>query len=49
MEIVTLITNDILTANLIVGMVLEERKLVVGFGDEYRECQKRVSTPMHIR
>jgi protein-S-isoprenylcysteine O-methyltransferase Ste14 len=46
MDIATLITNVILTAYLIVGTILEERKLVVEFGDEYREYQKRV--PMLI-
>jgi protein-S-isoprenylcysteine O-methyltransferase Ste14 len=38
-----LITNMILSAYLIVGTILEERKLVAEFGDEYRRYQKEVS------
>jgi len=38
-----LLTNVILTVYLIVGTVLEERKLIVEYGDEYREYQKAVS------
>ncbi|UCF88962.1 MAG: isoprenylcysteine carboxylmethyltransferase family protein [bacterium] len=37
-----LVTNTVLTMYLIIGTVLEERKLVAVFGDEYREYQKRV-------
>ncbi len=37
-----LVTNLVLTAYLIVGTVLEERKLIAEYGDEYREYQKRV-------
>jgi protein-S-isoprenylcysteine O-methyltransferase Ste14 len=39
----TLITNIILTTYLIVGTVLEERKLIMAYGDDYRQYQKRVS------
>lgn len=39
----TLITNMILSAYLIVGTILEERKLVAEFGDEYRRYQNEVS------
>jgi protein-S-isoprenylcysteine O-methyltransferase Ste14 len=38
-----LITNMILSAYLIVGTVLEERKLVAEFGDDYRRYQDEVS------
>jgi protein-S-isoprenylcysteine O-methyltransferase Ste14 len=38
-----LITKTILTLYLIVGTILEERKLVAEFGDSYREYQGRVS------
>ncbi len=37
-----IVTNFVLTAYLVLGTVLEERKLTVEFGDEYREYQKRV-------
>ncbi|MEJ2721033.1 MAG: isoprenylcysteine carboxylmethyltransferase family protein [bacterium] len=37
-----LITSIILTAYLVIGTFLEERKLIAEFGDEYREYQKRV-------
>ncbi len=39
----TLIGNIILTLYLIVGTVLEERKLVLEFGDDYRRYQTQVS------
>jgi len=38
-----LIINLILSAYLIIGTFLEERKLVLEFGDRYREYQHRVS------
>ncbi len=38
-----LLVNVILTAYLLTGTVLEERKLVLEFGDEYKEYQKKVS------
>jgi methanethiol S-methyltransferase len=38
-----LVRNTVLTAYLILGTVLEERKLVREFGDEYRDYQRRVS------
>ena len=41
-----IIVNIILTAHLIIGTFLEERKLVAEFGDEYRAYQKEV--PMFI-
>ena len=38
----TLITNVILTVYLITGTILEERKLVLELGEEYREYQRQV-------
>jgi len=38
-----LIVNIILSAYLIIGSILEERKLVLEFGDAYREYQQKVS------
>ena len=43
MDVSTIIVNIILTAYLIIGTFLEERKLVREFGEEYRAYQKRVS------
>jgi len=38
-----ILVNVILTAYLVIGTLLEERKLVLEFGNEYREYQRRVS------
>jgi len=38
-----LIINLILSAYLVIGAFLEERKLIVEFGDRYREYQRQVS------
>lgn len=43
LSVSTLIGNIILTLYLVVGTVLEERKLVREFGEDYRRYQKRVS------
>ena len=43
LDVSTLITNIILTVYLIVGTVLEERKLVIEYGEDYRRYQKKVS------
>jgi protein-S-isoprenylcysteine O-methyltransferase Ste14 len=43
MYVSTLIVNCILTMYLIIGTILEERKLVLEMGDAYRDYQKRVS------
>jgi len=37
-----LVTNIVLSAYLFIGTVLEERKLVTEFGDEYRKYQEKV-------
>ena len=42
LNIPVLVTNAVLTSYLFVGSVLEERKLVAEFGDEYRKYQERV-------
>jgi protein-S-isoprenylcysteine O-methyltransferase Ste14 len=39
----TLVVNGVLTAYIVVGTLLEERKLVHEFGDAYRSYQERVS------
>ena len=43
MYISTLIVNVILTIYLVIGTVLEERKLIIELGDSYRDYQNRVS------
>jgi len=43
LDITTLIVNVILTAYLVVGSILEEKKLVMEFGDKYRRYQQSVS------
>jgi len=43
MYVSTLIVNIILTAYLIIGAVLEERKLVIALGDSYRDYRAKVS------
>jgi len=46
LDMAVLVTNVVLTTYLIIGTVLEERRLVAEFGDGYREYQKRV--PMFL-
>jgi methanethiol S-methyltransferase len=43
LDITFLIVNIILSAYLIIGTILEERKLVLEFGDAYRKYQQKVS------
>ena len=43
LHVSTLVGNLVLTVYLLVGAMLEERKLVLEFGDEYRGYQQRVS------
>ncbi len=45
-DVSALIVNAIFTVYLIIGTLLEERKLIREFGDEYRAYQKRV--PMYL-
>lgn len=44
-----LIVNTVLTAYLVVGTVLEERKLVAEFGQTYRDYQQAVSMFLPIK
>lgn len=44
-----LTTNVIITAYLIIGSYLEERKLVKSFGDRYREYQREVSMLLPVK
>jgi methanethiol S-methyltransferase len=39
----TIIINVVLSVYLVIGTLLEERKLVLEFGDKYREYQEKVS------
>jgi protein-S-isoprenylcysteine O-methyltransferase Ste14 len=43
LDIARLVVNGVLTAYIVVGTLLEERKLVQEFGDSYRRYQERVS------
>jgi len=43
LDVTVLIVNIILSVYVIIGTLLEERKLIKEFGDEYREYQKKVS------
>ncbi|MFP3982969.1 MAG: methyltransferase family protein [Desulfurivibrionaceae bacterium] len=43
LDTAALVTNIILTSYLIIGAFLEERKLIITFGSQYRRYQSRVS------
>jgi protein-S-isoprenylcysteine O-methyltransferase Ste14 len=43
LDMATLVGNGVLTVYIVVGTLLEERKLLHEFGDAYRSYQKRVS------
>ena len=43
LDMAALVGNGVLTLYIIVGTLLEERKLVHEFGDPYRSYQERVS------
>jgi len=43
LDLASLVTSGVLTAYVLVGTLLEERKLVHEFGDAYRDYQRRVS------
>ena len=49
LDLPALITNIILTLYFIVGTVLEERKLLIEYGDDYRRYQKKVSMLIPIK
>ena len=49
MDVAALFVNVILTAYLIVGTYLEEKKLVREFGEKYRNYQKKVSMLLPYR
>jgi len=49
LNIGTIVVNLVLSAYLVIGTLLEERKLVLEFGDRYREYQGRVSMFMPIK
>jgi protein-S-isoprenylcysteine O-methyltransferase Ste14 len=43
LDLAALVGNSVLTAYVVIGTLLEERKLVHEFGDAYRSYQRRVS------
>jgi protein-S-isoprenylcysteine O-methyltransferase Ste14 len=48
-DISALVTNIILTLYFIVGTILEERKLLIEYGDDYRRYQEKVSMLIPIK
>lgn len=48
-DISALVTNIILTLYIIIGTVLEERKLLIEYGDDYRRYQEKVSMLIPIK
>ena len=49
LNIGTIVINLVLSAYLVIGTLLEERKLVLEFGEEYRDYQERVSMFVPIK
>ena len=49
LDLAALITNVVLVAYIIVGTILEERKLRLQFGESYREYQRQVSVYFPIK
>jgi methanethiol S-methyltransferase len=49
LDVATLVANSVLTVYIVVGTLLEERKLVHEFGDAYRSYQARVSMFVPLR
>jgi protein-S-isoprenylcysteine O-methyltransferase Ste14 len=43
MSALTILINMVISVYFMIGAVLEERKLVLEFGEEYREYQRTVS------
>jgi protein-S-isoprenylcysteine O-methyltransferase Ste14 len=48
-DLSALVTNIILTLYFLVGTVLEERKLLIEYGDDYRRYQEKVSMLIPIK
>jgi len=49
MDIATVVTNSVLTTYLIIGTLLEERKLVREFGEDYHRYQEAVSMLVPVK
>ena len=43
LNMAAIVVNVVLSAYLVIGTLLEERKLVIEFGDKYQKYQKKVS------
>lgn len=49
LNLATIVVNSVLSAYLVIGTLLEERKLVLEFGDKYRDYRKNVSMFLPLR
>jgi protein-S-isoprenylcysteine O-methyltransferase Ste14 len=49
LDIAGLVVSSVLTVYILIGTLLEERKLVHEFGDAYRDYQRRVSMFVPIK